>query len=74
MFEQVIDEIKSGSLKGYSLCISKDSYYDKERPYVLYIMGQGAEQMYGCKRGFSSEEDVKDFLVKEEIKGVLRWI
>jgi len=74
MFEQTIAEIKSGSLKGYNLCISKDSYYNKERPYVLYIMGQGAEQMYGCKRGFSSEEEVKNFLVKEGIGGVLRWI
>ena len=73
MFEQTIAEIKSGSLKGYNLCISKDSYYNKERPYVLYIMGEGAEQMYGRKR-FSSEEDVKSFLVKEEVKGVLRWI
>jgi hypothetical protein len=74
MFEQTISEIKSGSLKGYNLCISKDSYYNKEKPYVLYIMGEGAEQMYGLKRGFSSEEEIKDFLVKEEIKGALRWI
>jgi hypothetical protein len=37
-------------------------------------MGEGAEQMYGLKRGFSSEEEIKDFLVKEEIKGALRWI
>ena len=73
MLEQVIAEIKSGSLK-YNLCISKDSYYNKDKPYVLYIMGEGAEQMYGLKRGFSSEEEIKDFLVKEEIKGALRWI
>ncbi len=39
--------------------------------FSAYIMGEGAEQCLACKRGFASEQDVKDLFHSLGVKYVL---
>jgi len=75
-FEEILERFRSGDLKvdDWNWCVSHDTYYDKEKPYVAYIMGCGAEQCLASKRGFASEEEVKALYDSLGVTKRIIWI
>lgn len=56
-FDATVERFRSGELKAsqWNFCINRS-----KTSFAAYIMGEGAEQCLAVKRGFNSEQEIKD--------------
>lgn len=69
-FDSTIEQFRSKELdvSCWNFCLSKEG-----DEFSAYIMGEGTEQCLACKKGFKSEQEVRDLYNYLGVKRVL-WI